>query len=99
MSAINPLRIIQPVDIHRLFRMDRYCLNCDPNQPRYIRPTMAINANDDANNITNIDGMGVTEYSNGEEANNGAFNQVGNTWCVYRRPDSAEDQTNLFHTA
>jgi hypothetical protein len=44
-----------------------YCLNCDPQQPQYLRPTMAINVNADTSNITNIEGMGNITYANDKE--------------------------------
>lgn len=53
-----------------------YCLNCDPQQPQYLRPTMAINNSTDTDNINNIEGMGVATYADGEAANNGQLNQV-----------------------
>mmetsp|Transcript_73504 Transcript_73504/g.102113 ORF Transcript_73504/g.102113 Transcript_73504/m.102113 type:complete len:409 (+) Transcript_73504:135-1361(+) len=47
-----------------------YCLNCDPQQPQYLRPTMSIDSS------TNLPNMAVTTYSDGDPANNGALNQV-----------------------
>jgi hypothetical protein len=54
-----------------------YCLNCDPQQPRYIRPTMAINNNTEGNPIANIpaDSAGNT-MGVANAVNNGEFNQV-----------------------
>eukprot|EP00038_Savillea_parva_P027407 m.59383 g.59383 ORF g.59383 m.59383 type:complete len:424 (-) comp7887_c0_seq1:200-1471(-) len=53
-----------------------YCINCDPNQPYYIRPTMAINNSTDTSNINNIENMAIADYADGSTPVNGQFNQL-----------------------
>lgn len=53
-----------------------YCLNCDPQQPRYLRPTMAIGNSTNFHSDSNGGSMGISTYADGSAANNGKLNQV-----------------------
>mmetsp|Transcript_17261 Transcript_17261/g.44991 ORF Transcript_17261/g.44991 Transcript_17261/m.44991 type:complete len:413 (+) Transcript_17261:180-1418(+) len=61
-----------------------YCMNCDPQQPRYVRPTMSINVNTDPDSITNIEGMAIASYANGDAATRGNLNQllISQAWAA-----------------